>query len=106
MGNGYMQISSSETGTVSVNSSQISCAYVGPNGTGNTSLKKEHGLNNGVDDIGVFSSDHEKTADVMSENFTSDLIVQMNTGNYVIVGMDGSNFTSMVSLFNQEVYPV
>lgn len=106
VGNGYMQVSSSQTGTVNVTSNQISSAYVGSIGTGNMSIRKEHGLNNGVDYIGVFSIDHGKTADVITDNFTSDLIVQLNTGNFVIVGIGGTNFTTMVSLFSQEVYPV
>ncbi len=106
IGNGYMRISSSQTGTVNITSSQISSAYVGSIGSGNMSLRKEHGLNNGVDYIGVFSIDHGKTADVITDNLTSDLIVQLNTGNFVIVGIGGTNFTTMVSLFSQEVHPV
>lgn len=104
IGNGYIRISSSETGTINTSTSQISNAYVATIGTGNLTLRKDHGLNNNIDNIGVFRTGNGKTADVISDNST-DLIVQLNSGNYIIAGISGSNFTTMVSLFKQQVYP-
>lgn len=102
IGNGYIQISSSETGTMNFTSAQISNAYVAQIGSGNLTLSKQRGLNNGVDRLGFFTTGNGSTAYVVS-SVQKDLVIQLTSGNYVIVG--NSNLTSMVSLFNEEVYP-
>lgn len=102
IGNGFIQISSSETGTMNFTSGQISSAYVAHIGSGNLSLSRIHGLYNSVDRVGVFSMGNGATAYVVSD-VPNDLIVELTSGNYLIVG--NSNLSAMVSLFNQEVYP-
>lgn len=102
VGNGYLQVSSAQTGNVNVTSSQIVKAYVAQIGSGNLSLTREHGLDNGVDKFGVYLMGNGHTAYVVS-SVPKDLILKLTSGSYVIVG--NSNLTSMVTLFNEEVYP-
>lgn len=104
IGNGFIQVKSSETGTVNVTSSQITYAYVSNILTGNLTISsKQHGLSNSVDKIGVFTLSNGKTAYVISDS-SKDILIQMNSGKYLIVG--DSNITEIVSLFSQNVYSV
>ena len=105
IGKGYVLLQSSvtETGSVNVSSSQISGAYVSQLGTGNLTLHKQHGLNNNVDDIGMFTLGNGATAYVIT-NYQKVLVVELDSGKYMILG--NSNLTDMVSDFSQDVYPV
>ncbi len=102
VGNGYIQISSPETGTMNFSSSLISGDFVSQIGSGNLSLVRQHGFNNGTTRIGVFTLGNGATAYVVS-SLPTDLIVKLTTGKYLIVG--ASNFTEMVTMFHNEVYP-
>lgn len=102
VGNGYVQISSPETGTMNFSSSQISGAFVSQIGSGNLSLIRQHGFNNGTTRIGVFTTENGATAYVVS-SLPTDLVIKLTSGNYLIVG--ASNFTEMVTMFHNEVYP-
>lgn len=102
IGNGYIDLSSSQTGNLNFSSGQISNAYVAQIGSGNQTLTRVHGLYNGVDRFGVYRTGNGHTAYVIS-SVPRDLFIQLTSGDYVVVG--NSNLTAMVSLFNQEVYP-
>ena len=106
VGSGYVSIQSSSfggAGNLNVTSNQIVSAYVGQIGAGNFSLTKQHGTNYDDVNIGVYTLGNGKTASVVSENST-DLIIQLNNGNYVILGT--SNTNALASSFSQNVYPL
>lgn len=103
IGNKFIQIDSSETGRINVTSSQISNAYVAQIGTGNLTLSRQHGLSNSVDNFGVFTLGNGATAYVIS-SVPTDLIIQLTSGKYMIVGNE--NLTEMVAVFSQNVFNV
>jgi hypothetical protein len=106
IGTGYVSIQSSSfggAGNLNVTSDKIVSAYVGQIGSGNLSLTKQHGTNYDDVNIGVYTLGNGKTANVVSENST-DLIIQLNNGNYVILGT--SNTNALATSFSQNVYPL
>lgn len=106
IGTGYVSIQSSGfsgAGNLNVTSDKIVSAYVGQIGSGNFSLAKQHGTNYDDVNIGVYKLGNGKTANIVSENST-DLIVQLNNGNYLILGT--KNTGNLASIFNQKVHPL
>jgi len=90
-------------GDKNVTSSEISTAFVGQIGSGNFTLNKQYGANAGDTNVGVFTLGNGATAYVASTNST-DLIIQLNSGQYVILGT--SNTAALASSFSQNVYPL
>ena len=82
-------------------SSQILSAYVGQIGSGNLTLSKQHGTNYDHFNVGVFTLKDGSTAYVVSNNST-DLIIHLNTGKYVILGT--SNTDALAASFSQMAY--
>ncbi len=90
-------------GEKNITSSQISNAFVGQIGSGNFTLNKQYGTNNGNTNVGVFTLGNGATAYLASTNST-DLIIQLNNGQYLILGT--SNTDSLAKSFSQNVYPL
>ncbi|MGD0646062.1 MAG: hypothetical protein ABSA75_14245 [Candidatus Bathyarchaeia archaeon] len=88
-------------GEKNVTSNEIATAYVGQIGSGNFTLSKQYGYNDGDTNIGVFTLGNKATAYVASINST-DLIIQLNNGQYVILGT--SNTNELATSFSQNVY--
>jgi|SRR5208337_2386140 len=110
VGSGYINIQFSALspipfigGEKNVTSSEISTAYVGQIGSGTFTLNKQYGNNLGDTNIGVFTLGNGATAYVASTNST-DLIIQLNSGQYVILGT--SNTNALAVSFSQNVYPL
>jgi hypothetical protein len=106
IGSGYVSVTSSSfsgTGNLNFTSSEITSAYVAQIGSGNLTLSKQHGTNYGDFKVGVFTLGNRATAYVVSNNST-DLIIQLDTGNYLILGT--SNTNTLTQKFSQSVYPV
>ena len=104
IGNHFIAIDSGETGVVNVSSSQIVDAYVAQIDTGNLTLAtRNYGFTNGVDNIGIYTLGNGATAYVVS-SVQQDLIIQMVSGKYMIVGNE--NLTQLVSVFSQDVFNV
>lgn len=89
-------------GDKNVTSSQISIAFVGQIGSGNFTLNKQYGTNNGDTNVGVFTLGNGATAYVASTNST-DLIIQLKSGQYVILGTSNND---ALAAFSQNVYPL
>ena len=105
VGSGYVNIQSPPlgTGNINVTSSEIASAYVAQIGSGNLTLStRQWGVSIGNLNLGVFTLGNGKTANVVSNNPT-DLIIQLNNGQYLILGT--SNTTALASSFSQNVYP-
>ena len=105
VGSGYVSIQSPPigTGNINVTSSEIASAYVAQIGSGNLTLStRQWGVSIGNLNLGVFTLGNGKTANVVSNNPT-DLIIQLNNGQYLILGT--SNTTALASSFSQNVYP-
>lgn|GEM_PF-2275295 len=103
---GYLSIQSPSyfgPGNVNITKGEITHAYVSQIGSGNLSLSKQYGTNAGDLNVGVFTLGNGATANVVSNNST-DLIILLNTGRYVIVGTQDTS--ALVSAFSQLVYPV
>lgn len=106
VGSGYVSIQSPPfvTGNFNVTSSEIVSAYVGQIGSGNLTLStRQSGPSAGDLNIGVFTLGNGETARVISNNPT-DLIIQLNSGQYVILGT--SNTAALALSFSQNVYPL
>lgn len=105
VGSGYVSINSpsfSGAGNLNVTSSEITSAYVGQIGSGNLTLSsRQHGTSNADFNVGVFTLGNGRTAYVVSNNST-DLIIQLDTGEYVILGT--SNTDALATSFSQSVY--
>ena len=91
------------SGNKNITSSEVSGAFVGQIGSGNFTLNKQSGTNDGNTNIGLFTLGKDATAYVASVNST-DLIIQLNNGQYVILGT--SNTNALATSFSQNVYPV
>ncbi len=105
VGSGYLSVESPSyfgAGNMNITTSEVSGAYVGQIGPGNLSLSKQYGTNAGNLNIGVFTLGNGATAYVVSNNST-DLIIRLNTGKYVILGTP--NTSALASAFSQFVYP-
>ena len=105
VGSGYVYIQSPPlgTGNINVTASEIASAYVAQIGSGNLTLStRQWGVSIGNLNLGVFTLGNGKTANVVSNNPT-DLIIQLNNGQYLILGT--SNTTALASSFSQNVYP-
>ena len=106
IGSGYVSIASSSfsgTGNQNFTSSEITSAYVGQIGSGNLTLSKQYGTDYGDFNVGVFTLGNGATAYVVSNNST-DLIVHLDTGDYLILGT--SNTNALAQKFSQSVYQV
>jgi hypothetical protein len=106
LGSGYMSIQSSSfggTGDMNITTGEITDAYIAHIGSGNLTLSKQHGSNLGNYNVGVFTIGNGATAYVVSNNST-DLIIHLNTGNYLILGT--SNTNALALGFSQLVYPI
>jgi hypothetical protein len=104
VGSGYVNIQSPGffgAGERNVTSDQIASAYIGQLGSGNFTLSKQHGTNYDDFNIGQFTLGNGQTAYVVSSNST-DLIIQMNSGEYVILGT--SNTDALATYFSQSVH--
>jgi hypothetical protein len=108
VGSGYINIQFASLspipfigGEKNVTSSEISTAYVGQIGSGAFTLNKQYGNDLGNTNIGVFTLGNKATAYVASTNST-DLIIQLNNGQYVILG--NSNTDALAASFSQNVY--
>jgi hypothetical protein len=97
--------SSSFTGAGNINfpANSVASAYVGPIGSGNLTLSKQHGTNYDDFNVGIFTLGNGMIAYVVSNNST-DRIIQLNTGEYVILGT--SNTNALALSFSQSVYPL
>lgn len=91
------------SGNKNVTSSEISTAFVGQIGSGDFTLDKQYGANAGNINIGLYKLGNGATAYVASTNST-DLIIQLNNGQYVILGT--SNTDALATSFSQNVYPL
>lgn len=101
---GYLSVESPSfggAGNLNVTSSEIASAYVAQIGSGNLTLSKQHGTNYDDFNVGIFTLGNGKTAYVVSNNST-DLIIQLDTGEYVILGT--SNTDALATSFSQSVY--
>jgi hypothetical protein len=106
VGSGYVSIHSSGffgAGDRNVTTDQIASAYIGQLGSGNLTLSKQHGTNYDDFNIGIFTLGNGQTAYVVSSNST-DLIIQMNSGEYVILGT--TNTSALATYFSQSVYAI
>jgi hypothetical protein len=107
VGSSYVHLQSSPlfgVGDINISSSEIASAYVAQIGSGNLSLPiRQNGISAGNLNLGVFTLGNGHTAYVASTNST-DLIIQLNNGKYVILGT--SNTTALASSFSQNVYPL
>jgi hypothetical protein len=106
VGSGYVSIQSPGflgAGDRNVTTDQIASAYVGQLGSGNITLSKQHGTNYDDFNIGMFTLGNGRTAYVVSSNST-DLIIQMNNGEYVILGT--SNTDALATYFSQSVHAI
>ncbi len=86
---------------MNITSSQITSAYLGLIGSGNLTLSKQQGTNYDHFNVGIFTLGDGKTAYVVSNNST-DLIIQLNCGEYVILGTSDTN--ALATSFSQNVY--
>jgi hypothetical protein len=109
-GPGYIDVHSSSfslipfvDGDKRITSSEITTAFVGHIGSGNFTLNKQHGTSYGDTNVGVFTLGNGATAYVASTNST-DLIIQLKNGEYLIVGTQNTN--AFASIFSQNVYPL
>ena len=103
---GYISIQSPSfggAGNMNITANKISSAYVAQIGSGNLTLSKQHGTNYDHFNVGIFTLGNGDTAYVVSNNST-DLIIQLNSGEYVILGT--SNTNSLATSFSQSVYPL
>lgn len=92
-------------GDKNITSNQIASAFVGQIGSGDFSLNKVSGFSDGGNvNVGLFTLGNGATAYVVSTNSTADLIIQLNNGQYVILGT--SNTTALATSFSQNVYPL
>jgi hypothetical protein len=106
VGSGYVNIQSpgfSDAGSMNITANKIASAYVGQIGSGNLTLSKQHGTNYGHFNVGIFTLGNGNTAYVVSNNLT-DLIIQLNSGEYVILGT--SNTNALATSFSQNVLPI
>ena len=106
VGSGYVNIQSPSyfgAGNLNITSNKIASAYVGQIGSGNLTLSKQHGTNYNHFNVGVFTLGNGATAYVVSNNST-DLIIQLNSGEYVILGT--SNTNAFATSFSRSVYPL
>lgn len=109
IGSGYITLHSSSFSIIPLpieknfTSSQISNAFVGQTGSGNFTLSRQYGTVYGDINIGVFTLGNGATAYVLSNNST-DLIIQLNNGQYVILGT--SNTNALAASFSENVYPL
>ena len=110
VGSGYINVQFSSLspipfigGEKNVTSSEISAAYVGQIGSGNFTLNKLYGANAGDTNVGVYTLGNGATAYIASTNST-DLIIQLNSGQYIILGT--SNINALATSFSQNVYPL
>ena len=108
VGSGYINVQFSTLSTIpfiggdkNVTSSEISTAYVGQIGSGNFTLDKLYGANAGDTNVGVYTLGNGATAYIASTNST-DLIIQLNSGQYIILGT--SNTNALATSFSQNVY--
>ncbi len=88
-------------GEKNITSNEITSAYVGQIGSGNFTLQKLYGENYGDTNIGVYTLGNGATAYIASINST-DLIIQLKSGEYVIVGT--SNTDALARSFSENVY--
>lgn len=91
------------SGNKNITTSEIANAFVGEIGSGDFSLDKQSGFNLGNVNVGVFTLGNGATAYVASNNST-DLIIQLNNGQYVILGTSNTNV--LAASFSQNVYPL
>jgi len=104
VGSGYLSIESSSfsgAGNMNITANKIASAYVGQIGSGNLTLSKQHGTNYDHFNTGIFTLGNGDTAYVVSSNST-DLIIQLNSGEYVILGT--SNTNALATSFSHSVY--
>ncbi len=104
VGSGYVSIQSPGffgAGDRNVTTDQIASAYTGQIGSGNLTLSKQHGTNYDDFNIGIFTLRNGQTAYVVSSNST-DLIIQMNSGEYVILGTPNTDV--LATYFSQSVH--
>jgi len=105
-GSGYVSIQSpsfSGAGNMNITANKIASAYLGQIGSDNLTLSKQHGTNYDHFNVGIFTLGNGDTAYVVSNNST-DLIIQLNSGEYVILGT--SNTDALATNFSQSVYPL
>jgi hypothetical protein len=91
------------SGNKNVTSDEIADAFVGQVGSGDFTLDKQYGSNAGDVNVGVFTLGNGATAYVATVNATN-LIIELNSGQYVIVG--NSNTQALADSFSQNVYPL
>lgn len=106
VGSGYVSIRSPSffgAGDRMVTTDQIASAYIGVLGSGNFTLSKQHGTDFDQYNVGVFTLGNGKTAYVVSSNST-DLIIRLNGGDYVILGT--SNTDALIMSFLQSVFVI
>jgi hypothetical protein len=90
-------------GNKNVTSNEIASAFVGQIGSGDFTLTKQQGTDLGNTNVGVYKLGNGATAYVASTNST-DLIIQLNSGQYVILGT--SNTNALAASFSQNVYQI
>jgi len=106
VGSGYVSVQSpsfSGAGNMNITADKIASAYVSQIGSGNLTLSKQHGTNYDDFNVGIFTLGNGAKAYVVSDNST-DLIIQLNSGEYVILGTPNTN--TLATTFSQLVYPL
>lgn len=110
IGNGFVEFSSPETGTVNVSASQIVNTSVVHMDTGLLVMQKDHGYGGRVSqtvnyhNLGVYTLANDATAYVASNNLTN-LVVALNDGKYLVLAPE-HNVTTFLTDFSKYVSPV
>ncbi len=103
VGSGYVSFQSMDffgAGSMKIASGQIANAYIGQLGQGDLKISRTFGTSDGNINLGLFTLANGKTAHVITNNQTS-LIIELNTGDYVILGT--SDTEALAASFSQNV---
>lgn len=106
VGPGQVSISAQVIGTMSFQATDMKQACTQTVGSGLlASMFKQSGTNYGNYNVGTYSLDNGATAYVVSDN-PSNVVVELDSGLYLVLGPPSSNFTGFVSYFSENVLPV
>jgi hypothetical protein len=109
VGDGYINVECPDfgyfgaNGNKNVTSNEITVAFVGKVGSGDFAVHKQHGLELGDTNIGIFTLGNGATAYIASTNSTN-LIIELKNGEYLIVGT--SDTQALADSFAQNVHPL
>jgi hypothetical protein len=109
VGDGYINVECPDfgyygaDGNKNVTSEEIAVAFVGQVGSGDFALHKQHGLELGDTNIGIFTLGNGAKAYIVSTNSTN-LIIELKNGEYLIVGTPDTQ--AVADSFTQNVHPL